>query len=258
MCHVSRSASLALSNAKYLTLQNASRCIPGIASQHGCGYTSSPWHPGAGNGCLLGLAGGHRQVIAFCTHHATAMKTLGQSIAKEKAQCETKAPFIPSDYSCSCINSFRSMRVCPLWPIFSCRTCHLRARCLMDPEKKSISLACWLPTMLAVAKLAGSKGLAPWVIFCAVACIGVGIGAGADAGREALAEVRPFNRFSQMFPWRVRDRALPALLNSLVFLRGRECGELSEALSTYTWYVEKGTRWNVLLFFFGVGAEDLS
>lgn len=43
--------------------------------------------------------------------------------------------------------------------------------------------------MLAVTKLAGSKQLSPWVIFCAVACIGVGIGAGTDLGTDAAAEV---------------------------------------------------------------------
>lgn len=44
--------------------------------------------------------------------------------------------------------------------------------------------------MLAVAKLAGTKWLSPWVVFCAVACIGVGIGTGAIVDNDVVAEVR--------------------------------------------------------------------
>ncbi|CAM9275025.1 unnamed protein product [Scytosiphon promiscuus] len=62
-------------------------------------------------------------------------------------------------------------------------------RCTPGPEKKPISLACWFPTMLAVTKLADSKHLSPWVTFCAVACIGVGIGAGTNLGTDALTEM---------------------------------------------------------------------
>lgn len=43
--------------------------------------------------------------------------------------------------------------------------------------------------MLAVANLAGTKWLSPWVIFCAVACIGVGIGTGASVDKDIIAEV---------------------------------------------------------------------
>lgn len=43
--------------------------------------------------------------------------------------------------------------------------------------------------MLAVAKLAGNTSVSPWVIYCAVACIGIGIGVGTEAGKDAIAEV---------------------------------------------------------------------
>ena len=62
-------------------------------------------------------------------------------------------------------------------------------RCPTGPKKTGIPMMSWLPTMLSVAKLVESRWLSPWVKFCAVACIGVGIGARADAGREAIAGV---------------------------------------------------------------------
>lgn len=46
--------------------------------------------------------------------------------------------------------------------------------------------------MLAVAKLSETKWLSPWVIFCAVACIGVGVGTGASGGSFNNAEVSGF------------------------------------------------------------------
>ncbi|CAM9310036.1 unnamed protein product [Ectocarpus fasciculatus] len=62
-------------------------------------------------------------------------------------------------------------------------------RCPPGPEKKAISSACWFRTMLAVGKLAGSKWLSPWVVFCAVACIGVGVGTGASVDTDSSKEV---------------------------------------------------------------------
>ncbi|CAB1121297.1 unnamed protein product [Ectocarpus sp. CCAP 1310/34] len=65
----------------------------------------------------------------------------------------------------------------------------LHQRCPPGPEKKAISSACWFSTMLSVAKLAGSKWLSPWVVFCAVACIGVGVGTGASVDTDSNKEV---------------------------------------------------------------------
>ncbi|CBJ27259.1 flagellar associated protein [Ectocarpus siliculosus] len=62
-------------------------------------------------------------------------------------------------------------------------------RCPPGPGKKAVSSACWFRTMLSVAKLAGSKWLSPWVVFCAVACIGVGVGTGASVDTDSSEEV---------------------------------------------------------------------
>eukprot|EP00903_Cladosiphon_okamuranus_P005365 g5358.t2 len=57
------------------------------------------------------------------------------------------------------------------------------------PAKQNISLSCWFPAMLAVANLSGTKWLSPWVIFCAVACIGVGVGTDASGGSINIAKM---------------------------------------------------------------------
>eukprot|EP00752_Nemacystus_decipiens_P001778 g1718.t2 len=57
------------------------------------------------------------------------------------------------------------------------------------PAKQKVSLSCWFPTMLSVAKLSGTKWLSPWVIFCAVACIGVGVGTGSSNGSFKIEEM---------------------------------------------------------------------
>lgn len=64
------------------------------------------------------------------------------------------------------------------------------SRCPPGAGKQEVPLACWFPTMLAVGKHAGKKWLSPWVVFCAVACIGVGVGSGASVGADNIAEVR--------------------------------------------------------------------
>lgn len=61
--------------------------------------------------------------------------------------------------------------------------------------------------MLAVAKLSGTKWLSPWVVFCAVACIGVGVGTGASSGSFNIGEVSGLDCYrgvtvssSELFP----------------------------------------------------------
>lgn len=67
------------------------------------------------------------------------------------------------------------------------------------PAKHKLSLSCWFPAMLAVTKLSGTKWLSPWVIFCAVACIGVGVRTGASSGSFKIAEVSGLSFGSDCF-----------------------------------------------------------
>lgn len=62
------------------------------------------------------------------------------------------------------------------------------ARSPPDPANKPISVSCWLPSMLRVARITANKPMSRWVSYCAVAAIGFCVGEGAEAGKETMAE----------------------------------------------------------------------
>lgn len=55
--------------------------------------------------------------------------------------------------------------------------------------QEPVPLNLWLPTMLRVAKHAGNSSIPGWVIYCAVASVGLALGGGACARQDAVAEV---------------------------------------------------------------------